>query len=45
MVIISLLNLPVELPNTSPARKQGHQFFQDGLLEWIGRCNLVALLQ
>jgi len=38
MVIHSLLNLPLELPSTSPARAAGLTTFTDGLGEWVGRC-------
>lgn len=38
MVIISLLNLPQELPPESPARTAGLQTFTDRLGEWAGRC-------
>ncbi|KAF2205536.1 terpenoid cyclases/Protein prenyltransferase [Delitschia confertaspora ATCC 74209] len=38
MVILSLLNLPLELPSDAPARKKGMTGFLDGLGEWIGRC-------
>ena len=37
-VILSLLNLPLELPYDSPGRKAGYHLFTDGLGEWIGRC-------
>ncbi|OAL52414.1 terpenoid cyclases/Protein prenyltransferase [Pyrenochaeta sp. DS3sAY3a] len=37
-VIISLLNLPLELPPDSPARKHGFTSFTDGLGEWVARC-------
>lgn len=36
--IISLLNLPLELPHDSPARKAGLERFTDRLGEWVGRC-------
>jgi protein farnesyltransferase subunit beta len=36
--IISLLNLPLELPPESPARKAGLERFTDRLGEWVGRC-------
>lgn len=38
MTIICLLNLPLELPPESPARKAGLQKFTDRLGEWVGRC-------
>jgi protein farnesyltransferase subunit beta len=36
--IISLLNLPLELPPDAPARRAGLKLFTDGLGEWVGRC-------
>ena len=36
--IISLLNLPLELPPESPVRKAGLERFTDRLGEWVGRC-------
>lgn len=38
MTIVSLLDLPISLPSSSPARSSGHETFQDGLIAWIGRC-------
>ena len=38
MTAITLLNLPLDLPPDSPARKAGLTSFLDGLGEWIGRC-------
>lgn len=38
MVIISLLNLPVDLPPDAPARAQGLTTFIDKLPEWISSC-------
>ncbi|GME47222.1 protein farnesyltransferase subunit beta [Neofusicoccum parvum] len=38
MVIISLLNLPIELPPDAPARASGLETFTDVLPEWISRC-------
>ncbi|TKA74146.1 hypothetical protein B0A55_06824 [Friedmanniomyces simplex] len=38
MTVITLLNLPLELPPDSPARKAGLQSFTDSLGNWIGRC-------
>jgi protein farnesyltransferase subunit beta len=38
MTIISLLNLPLELPPDSPARIHGSETFLTGLAEWVGRC-------
>ena len=38
MTIITLLNLPLELPPDAPARKAGLTSFLDGLGEWVGRC-------
>lgn len=43
MVIISLLDLPLELPPDSPARKYGLNSFIDGLPEYISRCMTVSL--
>ncbi|KAF2449236.1 terpenoid cyclases/Protein prenyltransferase [Karstenula rhodostoma CBS 690.94] len=38
LVVISLLNLPLELPDDAPARKHGLTSFTDRLGEWIGKC-------
>jgi len=38
MTIITLLNLPLELPPTASARRGGLAKFTDRLGEWIGRC-------
>ncbi|KAF2001966.1 terpenoid cyclases/Protein prenyltransferase [Amniculicola lignicola CBS 123094] len=38
LVIISLLNLPLDLPPDAPARKTGLTTFLDHLGDWIGRC-------
>ncbi|KAK5706284.1 CAAX farnesyltransferase (FTase) subunit beta [Elasticomyces elasticus] len=38
MTIITLLNLPLELPPDAPARKAGLTSFTDKLGEWVGRC-------
>ena len=38
MCIISLLNLPLELPPDSPARVNGNETFMTGLPEWISSC-------
>jgi protein farnesyltransferase subunit beta len=38
LVVISLLNLPLELPQDAPARKQGLSTFSDGLGDWVSRC-------
>lgn len=38
LTIIALLNLPLELPADSPARKAGLQTFTDKLGDWISRC-------
>jgi protein farnesyltransferase subunit beta len=37
MTVISLLNLPLELPPDSPARVKGDETFLTGLGEWISR--------
>lgn len=37
-VIISLLNLPLDLAPDSPARAAGHTRLFDGLGEWVRRC-------
>jgi hypothetical protein len=39
-VIISLLNLPLNLSPDSPARAAGHTSLFGGLAEWISRCKL-----
>lgn len=38
LTIISLLNLPLELPANAPARENGLTSFLDSLGMWIGRC-------
>ncbi|KNG45906.1 CaaX farnesyltransferase beta subunit Ram1 [Stemphylium lycopersici] len=38
MVILSLTNLPLELPPDAPARKHGFTTFTDGLGDWISKC-------
>lgn len=38
MTMIALLNLPLELPEDSPARITGNETFLTGLPEWISRC-------
>ncbi|KAF1991857.1 terpenoid cyclases/Protein prenyltransferase [Aulographum hederae CBS 113979] len=38
VIILSLLNLPLELPSDSPARVKGDETFLTGLPEWISRC-------
>ncbi len=38
MVMLSLMDLPFQLPPEAPARKAGHQTFGDGLGEYISRC-------
>ncbi|KAF1813573.1 terpenoid cyclases/Protein prenyltransferase [Eremomyces bilateralis CBS 781.70] len=38
LVIISLLGLPLELPQDAPARKSGCDNFLTNLGEWIGKC-------
>lgn len=37
ITIISLLSLPLELPQDSPARVNGNETFLTGLPEWISR--------
>lgn len=38
LVVLSLLNLPLELPADAPARSHGMTTFLDGLGEWVSRC-------
>jgi len=38
MTAITLLNLPLTLPPSAPARQAGLESFLDRLGEWIGRC-------
>lgn len=38
MTIITLLNLPLELPPHAPARQSGLTSFLDQLGKWVGRC-------
>lgn len=40
MVIISLLNLPLELPAGSPAKTDEGDTFLKGLPEYLSRCQL-----
>lgn len=46
MVMIALLDLPLELPLDAPARKAGLCLFTSGLPEYLARCtsHLVLLL-
>jgi protein farnesyltransferase subunit beta len=38
MIILSLLNIPLELPADAPARKHGLTTFTDKLGEWVSKC-------
>lgn len=38
MTILTLLNLPLELPPAAPARQAGMTTFLDRLGEWVGKC-------
>lgn len=38
MVIMTLLNLPLELPGDAPAREHGLTTFTDKLAEWVSQC-------
>lgn len=38
LVVLSLLNIPMELPQDAPARKAGLTTFSDGLGEWVSLC-------
>ena len=38
MVIITLLDLPLELPHDAPARSDGFTTFLSGLPEWVAKC-------
>ncbi|ORY13101.1 terpenoid cyclases/protein prenyltransferase alpha-alpha toroid [Clohesyomyces aquaticus] len=38
MVILSLLDLPLELPPDAPSRAHGHTSFMDNLGGWVSRC-------
>ena len=38
LVMISLLDLPIELPPDAPSRKAGLHTFEDGLGEYLSRC-------
>ncbi|KAF2178280.1 terpenoid cyclases/Protein prenyltransferase [Zopfia rhizophila CBS 207.26] len=38
LVVMSLLNLPLELPPDAPSRSQGYTTFLDGLGTWVSRC-------
>ena len=41
MVLISLLNLPLELPKEAPARESGVDSFMGGVGKWISKCKLA----
>jgi protein farnesyltransferase subunit beta len=41
-VIISLLNIPLDLSPESPAYSAGHRGLFSGLAEWISRCKLAT---
>ncbi|KAF2460653.1 terpenoid cyclases/protein prenyltransferase alpha-alpha toroid [Lineolata rhizophorae] len=38
LVMLSILDLPLELPPEAPARQSGMTSLLDGLLEWISKC-------
>ena len=38
LVVLSLLNLPLELPPDAPVRKHGLTNFTDNLGEWVSKC-------
>lgn len=38
LIVLSLLNIPMDLPPDAPARKDGLTSFLDHLGPWIGRC-------
>lgn len=40
MVIISLLNLPIDLPPDAEVRQHGLNTFIDGLPEYLSRCKI-----
>ena len=42
MVMISLLGLPLELPQESPVRATGMTSFLDKLPQWLSRCITVS---
>ena len=42
MVIIALLNLPLELPPDAPARQSRMTSFTDKLPEWLSRCKWLT---
>lgn len=43
MVIISLLDLPADLPPDAEARQYGLEKFTSGLPEYLSRCTLLLL--
>lgn len=45
MVIISLLDLPLELPPDAEARRYGLEAFTSGLPEYLSRCQCSVTLQ
>lgn len=38
LILITLLSLPLDLPQDAPARSSNYNTFIDGLPEWISRC-------
>lgn len=38
LTVLSLLNIPLELPQDAPARAHGLTSFLDNLGEWVGKC-------
>lgn len=38
LVVLSLLNLPIDLPQDAPARKHGFTTFTDELGNWVSKC-------
>lgn len=44
MVMIVLLDLPVDLPPEATARQFGHDTFMSGLPEYLSRCKSLFLI-
>jgi hypothetical protein len=43
VVLLSLLDLPLELPPHAPARQAGLTTFFDKLPEWLGKCMIMQV--
>ena len=45
MVMLSLLRIPLELPEDAPARRHGMTSFLDDLPKWLSRCEFCLELE